>query len=241
MTGKELVISPEVKSRLEQWPAEEVLLWACQTFGTQVAATSSFQTQSVPLLYLISRSCPDLRVLFVDTGYHFPDTLAFRDSLTASFNLNVQTVREESSTPEFVLKNGDFYPPDPHKCCALRKVAPLQKAISGYQAWITGIRRDQTALRSKADIVEFHGNIIKINPLINWTQSDIDQFIEQNNLPRHPLDAKGYKSIGCYPCTQPVAEADSFRVGRWANFSKQECGIHCMSTPIYHTTVKIPG
>ena len=235
----ELLLSTRLKNELEQWPTEKVLLWACQTFGSRVAATSSFQSQSLPLLHLISKVYPDLTVLFVDTGFHFPETLAFRDALASSLGLNLKVIQSEASATEFEHLYGNLYYKDPDRCCAIRKIAPLQNALDGYQAWISGIRRDQTETRHNADIIQFHGNIIKINPMIHWTQEDVNQYIEENDLPRHPLEARGYKSIGCFPCTHAINETDSFRYGRWIGCEKIECGLHKMSTPIYQTTIKV--
>lgn len=225
---------PELNQKLERWPIEQVLIWACHTFNSEVVATSSFQPQSVPLLHMISRYCPELTILFIDTGYHFPETLDFRNYLTKFLDLNVEIVQAVQSRQEFEDQHGRLYQNDPDTCCHQRKVIPLDNALNGYRAWISGIRHDQTELRNSTNIIERQGSIIKINPLINWTQSQIDQYIDTHHLPRHPLEPKGFKSIGCLPCTQTVDEAQSARTGRWAEYTKSECGLHSfpMSTGI---------
>jgi phosphoadenosine phosphosulfate reductase len=228
-----LIISTELKNRLERWTTEQVLIWVNQTFASKVVLTSSFQTQSMPLLHMISMFCPDMKVLFIDTGYHFPETLAFRDTLLQSMNLNVRTIQGELSQQEFENNFGNLYQADPDSCCFLKKVIPLKKALSDYKAWITGIRREQTEVRKHANIIEASGDLVKINPLINWTQAQIDRYIAKHNLPRHPLESEGFQSIGCAPCTKAVVEEErNRRSGRWYGFSKTECGIHTMSRGI---------
>jgi len=207
--------------RLEDATPEEIIRWAVDTFGRDVVASSSFQTQSVPLLHIISRTCPDLPILFVDTGYHFPETLRFRDALQEAWGLNVVTVGPTLSRP--------CYPPpcDPERCCHLRKVEPMQRALQGYRAWITGIRRDQTAQRRHMRVLELQpGGLFKINPLVNWTRDDVQAYITRHELPAHPLYKYGYRSVGCAPCTRPVADGEDERAGRWVGLDKTECGLH---------------
>ena len=225
----ELSISSGLKEKLQSWPAEQILIWAYQTFGDQVAVTSSFQSQSVPLLHLISRYCPELTVLFIDTGYHFQETLAYRNKLTMLFQLNLRTVRAELTPQEFEFQHGKLYQIDPDECCQRRKVIPLEKALTDYTAWITGIRHDQTNLRQDAEIIEYQGSLVKINPMIDWTHDEIEDYIDKYDLPRHPLETRGYQSIGCYPCTQAVSSPNNYRSGRWLGFNKTECGIHTIT------------
>jgi phosphoadenosine phosphosulfate reductase len=235
MTSKaEFKIIPELTKKLERWPIEQILIWVCHTFGSDVVATSSFQSQSLPLLHMISKYCPELPVLFIDTGYHFPETLAYRNILEQSLDLNIITIESTISRQEFEVQHGKLYQVAPDFCCHERKVIPLNNALKGYKAWISGIRHDQTELRNNSSIIEHQGSIIKINPMINWTQAQVDQYIDDHNLPRHPLEAQGYKSISCYPCTQTVYDSQSIRTGRWVDHSKTECGIHSfpMSTSI---------
>ena len=216
-----------ILERLGAMPPEEVLRWSAATFGTEVVASSSFQTQSVPLLHMISRACPGLPVMFLDTGFHFPETIAFRDSLVAEFGLNLKVLHCRIPRDAFMRCYGTLYRSDPDLCCYLNKVEPLARAMTGKDAWIAGIRRDQTAARSTTRILERGGDgICKISPLAGWSSGDIDEYIRAHGLPVHPLSRQGYPSIGCKPCTRAVGPAADARAGRWAESGKSECGIH---------------
>jgi len=214
-------IVEQLNDRLDRaWP-EEIIRWAVGTFGADVAASSSFQTQSVPLLHIIGRTYPELPILFVDTGYHFPQTLQFRNEIQHMWGLNVHTVGP--------ILTGPCYPApcDPDRCCHLRKVEPMQRALRRYRAWITGIRRDQTVHRRCTRVLEPQpGGLLKINPLVNWTREDVEAYVLQHNLPKHPLFEQGFRSVGCAPCTQPVVTGEDDRAGRWADIEKTECGLH---------------
>ena len=211
----------QLNNRLNLARPDEIICWAIGTFGADVAASSSFQTQSVSLLHIIGRTCPELPILFVDTGYHFPETLRFRNKLQQMWGLNLHTVGP--------ILTGPCYPApcDPDRCCHLRKVEPMQRALQRYRAWITGIRRDQTAHRRHTRVLEPQpGGLLKINPLANWTREDVQAYARQHNLPKHPLFEQGYRSVGCAPCTQPVDTNEDDRAGRWAGIDKTECGLH---------------
>ena len=213
--------------RLARMPAEAVLAWAAATFGTDVAASSSFQTQSVPLLHMISRTCPAMPVMFLDTGFHFPETIAFRDRLVAELGLNLQVLHCRIPRDAFMRCYGTLYRSDPDLCCYLNKVEPLARALAGKAAWIAGIRRDQTAARRSTRIVEQGDDgICKISPLAAWSSDDVNEYIRAQGLPVHPLTNQGYPSIGCKPCTRAVGPAGESRAGRWAESAKTECGIH---------------
>lgn len=195
---------------------ESILHWAVGTFGEGLVASSSFQTQSLPLLHLIARTAPQIPILFLDTGYHFKETLAFRDRLTRLWNLNLRILKAPW-TP------GEPYKEDPDRCCQLHKVEPMKLALQGATAWISGIRRDQTATRLRTTILSQRSDgIYKISPVAFWTAQDVEDYLEANGLPRHPLDFVGYSSIGCQPCTLPAKD----RSGRWAGTFKTECGLH---------------
>jgi phosphoadenosine phosphosulfate reductase len=219
-----------LNNRFENATPEEILTWAWQTFDSQLAITSSFQTQSVPLLHMIARAAPELPVLFVDTGFHFPETVAFRHCLAEAFNLNVIDVRPPWTSAEFIAEHGEMYKSDPDLCCRLNKVEPLETVLAGYKGWLSGIRRDQTSARLRSSIVVWlpHLNLYKINPLANWTSADIYRYIEENQLPLHPLWNKGYRSIGCAPCTAPTTPEQEERAGRWPGMNKCECGLHSL-------------
>ena len=213
--------------RLAAMPPEDVLRWSVEAFGPDVAASSSFQTQSVPLLHMISRACPAMPVMFLDTGFHFPATIAFRDRLVRELGLNLQVLNCRIPRDAFMRCYGTLYRSDPDLCCYLNKVEPLARALAGKAAWIAGIRRDQTAARRATRILERGADgICKISPLAAWSSADVDAYIRAQGLPVHPLTAHGYASIGCKPCTRAVGPAAEPRSGRWAESDKTECGIH---------------
>ena len=217
------------RNRLALQPPHAVLRWAWATYGARVAVTSSFQTQSLPLLHIIAADAPGVPVLFLDTGFHFPETLAFRDQVVAALGLNLEVVRPDMDRLHFDLLHGELYSRDPDRCCYLNKVRPLEVAMQRFDAWIAGIRRDQTAVREAAHVLDLdaHGKV-RIAPLLSWTHADVRRYISHNELPEHPLGARGYPSVGCAPCTQPARGADP-RAGRWAGANKTECGIHLLT------------
>ncbi|MBU1662348.1 MAG: phosphoadenylyl-sulfate reductase [Chloroflexi bacterium] len=227
MTPKEIEMET-LSTAFEEKTPQEIITWAVETFCPDIAMSSSFQTQSVPLLYMVSQIEPNMRILFANTGFHFWDTLMFREHLERVWNLNIIDLRAEDSWRVFLRRFGrDLYTQDPDLCCFVHKVQPIQGALGGVKAWITGIRRDQTAHRSKATILEPQKDgLLKINPMLNWTKRDVWRYIQEYGLPEHPLLAKGYTSIGCVPCTRPVLPGEDARSGRWQGMGKTECGLH---------------
>jgi phosphoadenosine phosphosulfate reductase len=216
-----------INDRLAGAPPEEALRWAAGTFGDEVVASSSFQTQSLPLLHMVARTCPGLPVLFLDTGFHFPETIAFRDQVVAQLGLNLRVLHCRIERDAFMRCYGTLYRSDPDLCCYLNKVEPLARALAGKKAWIAGIRRDQSDARSAVRVVEQGGDLVyKISPLAAWTAAQVDDYVRRHGLPVHPLTRAGYASIGCRPCTRPVAPGADARAGRWADSGKTECGIH---------------
>jgi phosphoadenosine phosphosulfate reductase len=207
---------------------QEILEWAVETFWPDVAISSSFQTQSVPLLHMISQIKPDMRILFLDTGYHFPETLTFKEELRKAWGLNVVELRPKIGRKELECQFGEeLYRRDPDLCCFINKVEPLAEALRGLRAWITGIRKTQTAQRAQSSILQLHPNgLVKVNPLLYWTRDKLWQYLKEHDLPLHPLYPQGYLSIGCEPCTQPVNSGESERAGRWVGSDKTECGLH---------------
>jgi phosphoadenosine phosphosulfate reductase len=174
--------------KLSQMPAERILQWAGETFGEQLAVSSSFQTQSLPLLHLVTRTLPDVPVLFLDTGFHFPETLAFRDRLVADWRLNLVVLRAErpASGVEGVPHD------NPDVCCQIHKVEPMRRAMQAYRGWISGIRRDQSEIRAAAQVLESTApERFRIHPMLNWQQSDIDAYVARHGLPQHPLTERG--------------------------------------------------
>lgn len=217
-----------LSQKFESASPQEIIAWAVETFWPDVAISSSFQTHSLPLLHMAIHIRRDIRILFIETGMHFWETLFFRETLEMKWNLNVVDLRPDERWNNFLQLHWRELPhQDPNLCCYLRKVQPMQKALEGMRAWITGIRRDQTRERAAAQILEIlPDGLLKVNPLLNWTEADVEAYRRQYDLPEHPLYAKGYLSIGCAPCTLPVRPGQPVRSGRWAGSGKTECGLH---------------
>ena len=217
-----------LNDELETASTEAILRWAWETFGPAVAASSSFQTQSIPLLHIISRVVPEMPIIFLNTGFHFPETLVFRDELRKTFGLNIRDAQPVMSKKELFTRMGNApYQTDPDLCCFINKVKPMEEATKGMDALIAGVRRDQTATRSNFRVLEKRkSESLKIHPMLNWTKKDIWAYIDKYKLPQHPLLAQGYVSIGCAPCTRPVFGNQDERAGRWAGQEKNECGLH---------------
>ena len=217
-----------LSNEFETKTPQEIIAWAVDTFWPQIALSSSFQTQSMPLLYMASRIRPDILIMFLDTGYHFWETLTFREQIASEWQLNVLDLYRNSRWHSFARLQTRALPfADPNLCCFIHKVEPMQKAMKDMLAWVSGIRRDQTAVRAQARILELQEDgLIKINPLLNWTKDDVRRYMEEHHLPSHPLLEKGYRSIGCSPCTIAIGVNDDERAGRWSERRKIECGLH---------------
>ncbi len=195
----------------------------------KLCITSSFQTHSLPLLHIISRIAPSIPVLFIDTGYHFPETYQFRDQIARKWNLNLVVVSSSTPKSQQLDSHGRFlYTTSPDYCCYINKVLPLQKALKNYDVWIAGLRKEQTAFRKDLHKIQLQQNgQLKYHPILAWDSKMIHQYRQEHQLPEHPLEAKGYFSIGCMPCTTPPLNlTDTNRNGRWYGRNKTECGIH---------------
>ncbi len=194
----------------------------------RVALVSSFGAESVVLLHLVSVIAPETPVLFIDTRMLFPETLEYQREVAEKLDLrDIRTIR--AAHPRLAMDDPDntLHQFNTDACCALRKVEPLERALSGFDGWITGRKRYQGSTRTAVEFFEAEGDIrIKVNPLAHWGREDLADYMVNNRLPRHPLVAKGYPSIGCAPCTSPVAAGEDPRAGRWRNSEKTECGIH---------------
>ena len=217
-----------LSNEFEAKTPQEIITWAIDTFWPQIVLSSSFQTQSVPLLHMASRIRRDLLIFFLDTGYHFWETLIFREQLASEWHLNILDLYRDKRWDEFARRQTRRLPlEDPNLCCFIHKVQPMQTAMKDMLAWISGIRRDQTSARAQAKILELQEDgLLKINPLLNWTKADIKRYGEENKLPSHPLLEKGYRSVGCAPCTVAIGFNDDERAGRWQGRGKTECGLH---------------
>jgi phosphoadenosine phosphosulfate reductase len=209
---------------------QDALAWAAHTFGDKLAVVTSFQPTGIVTLHMLSEIAPDTPVLTLDTGLLFPETYALMDTLEQRLHLNLIRVRPAQT----VAEQADAYGPElwtrePDVCCNLRKTVPLDQALVGYEAWITGLRRDQSAGRANTPIVSWDKKYdkVKLSPFATWTESMIWTYIHAHELPYNTLHDQGYPSIGCYPCTRPVDPgSQDKRAGRWANHTKTECGIH---------------
>jgi phosphoadenosine phosphosulfate reductase len=222
---KELV--SHVGAELELAPAEDIIEWAVATFGERFCITSSMA--DAVLADLASKVAPGIDVVFLDTGYHFAETIGTRDAVAATMPVNLLTITPKQSVAEQDAAHGkDLYQRDPDLCCALRKVAPLQDALQNYDAWATGLRRAEATSRVVAPVVGWDEKKqkVKVSPLARWSDEDVDRYIAENNVLVNPLQYDGYPSIGCWPCTRRVAPGDDARSGRWAGSDKTECGIH---------------
>jgi phosphoadenosine phosphosulfate reductase len=212
---------------LDAAPAQEIVRWAVQTFGARLAVTSS--VQDAVLVHLVSHLAPGVDVLFLDTGYHFAETLGTRDALAATYTVNLITLRPRQTVAEQDASYGPrLHDRDPDRCCALRKIAPLDRALARYDAWATGLRRAQSPTRAAAPVVSYDAarGKVKIAPIAAWSDADVENYIAEHGILVNPLRSAGYPSIGCAPCTRAVAVGDDPRAGRWAGLAKTECGIH---------------
>lgn len=195
--------------------------------GRRVALVSSFGSNSVVLLHLVASVDPRLPVLFIDTGKLFADTLRYREQIVRRLGLaDVRVVGPQLSSVATRDPRGALWITDPEACCDLRKVEPFDEALGAFDVWLSGRKRYQGASRTDLPLFEKDGPRLKVNPLAAWTKGDIDVYRNAFSLPQHPLVAKGYRSIGCEPCTTPVAEGEDERAGRWRGSQKTECGIH---------------
>ena len=193
----------------------------------RIALVSSFGSESAVLLDMMARIDATVPVLFLNTGKLFGETLRYRDELVARLGLtDVREIGPRREMIEPVDADGMLWSRDPDLCCYLRKVAPLHQALDGFDAWITGRKRFQSAARARLSRIEAAEGRIKINPLADWGRDDIEGYFDEHGLPPHPLEADGFRSIGCMPCTDRVADAEEARDGRWRGQAKTECGIH---------------
>lgn len=216
---------------LEAADAGDILDWAVGAVP-RLVVTSSFGAESAVLLHLLAGVARDVPVLFLDTGLHFDQTLRYRRDLARDLGLTVVDVRPGLTPAEQADRHGDrLWERDPDACCGLRKTAPLRAALRAYDGWASGLRRAQTPERADTPVVEARRHddrwLVKVSPLARWTDADVAAYLQVHDLPRHPLTAAGYPSIGCRPCTRRVAAGEDPRAGRWAAFDgKTECGIH---------------
>jgi phosphoadenosine phosphosulfate reductase len=221
-----------ISDSLEDKTPEEILRWAVATYHPKLTMATAFGAEGCALLAMLSQIEPNgrnVRVFNLETGYQFPETLELRERIREQYGITVEYVRAEESVEAMERRfGGPIYGTNPDECCRIRKIEPLKRAVVGYDAWISAIRRDQTAARANAGIVEWDAkfNLVKVNPLANWTKQDVWTYIYVNEAPYNPLHDKGYPSIGCWPCTRAVQAGENDRAGRWSQLVKIECGLH---------------
>ncbi|MQA14963.1 MAG: phosphoadenylyl-sulfate reductase [Pseudonocardiaceae bacterium] len=212
---------------LEGATALEILRWAADTFGAGFAVASSMQ--DAVLIHLAAQAAPGVDVLFLDTGYHFAETLGTRDAIATGYDVNLITLTPQLTVAEQDARFGaKLHDRDPDACCGMRKVEPLSRALQHYTAWATGVRRTEAPSRAGTRVVSYDPKRgkVQVAPLAAWSDSDIDAYVVEHGILTNPLQSAGYLSIGCAPCTRAVAAGEDPRAGRWAGSTKTECGIN---------------
>lgn len=228
MTETNLIaIAERGAAELDGASAEELLAWTDENFGGEYVVASNMQ--DAVLVAMAAKVRPGVDVLFLDTGYHFAETIGTRDAVEAVYGINVVNVTPERSVAEQdELLGKNLFASDPAACCRMRKVEPLGKALKGYSAWVTGIRRVEAPTRANAPLISYDKafGLVKINPIAAWSDDEMQAYIDANDILVNPLVFEGYPSIGCAPCTAKPVEGADPRSGRWAGQSKTECGLH---------------
>jgi phosphoadenosine phosphosulfate reductase len=207
--------------------ATEVLAWAAATFGHRMIVASNMQ--DAVLVDLAAKAQPGVEILFLETGYHFAETIGTRDVVEHVYDVSIVNAAARRTVAEQDAEFGkDLFARDPNSCCAMRKVEPLQRTLAGYDAWVTGVRRLEAPTRANTPLVSYDEKfgLVKINPIAAWSDEEMDAYIVEHNVLVNPLVAEGYPSIGCAPCTAKPAPGADPRSGRWAGTGKIECGLH---------------
>lgn len=220
-------IAIRAAGQLDGAPADAVLDWAAAEFGERFAVATSMQ--DAVLTHLASRSLPGVDVLFLDTGYHFEETLQTRDAVASTYDVALRTLEPSQSVAQQDATYGaNLFERDPDLCCTLRKTHPLDEALDGYEAWATGVRRSEAITRRDTPVVSFdeRRERIKVAPIVAWSDADVEAYIAEHAIVTNPLLTQGYPSIGCATCTRRVAPGEDARAGRWAGRDKVECGIN---------------
>jgi phosphoadenosine phosphosulfate reductase len=221
----------EAAAELANESPQTILRWAVRTFHPRLTMATAFGAEGCCLIHMLAEIEPRVRIFNLETGYQFPETLELRERIRERYGVEVELVRPELSVAEYEAEHGGpLYEMRPDQCCHDRKILPLRRAVAGYEAWVSAIRKDQTQDRARADVVQWDAkfSLVKVNPLLGWTKREVWGFILKNGVPYNPLHDKNYPSIGCWPCTRPVGNGDDERAGRWAGKVKKECGLHVM-------------
>lgn len=212
--------------------AIEALTWAVEQFGDRLIVASNMQ--DAVLIDLATTVKPDIDVLFLETGYHFPETIGTRDAVATVYpQVRIVNAEAEQSVAEQEAEFGQLFATDPNRCCHLRKVVPLRRTLANYDAWVTGVRRVDAPTRANTPIVQWdeRNGLVKINPIAPWSDEEFNDYLTTNGILQNPLVSAGYLSIGCAPCTAKVAPGADPRSGRWAGRNKTECGLHGQGEP----------
>ena len=214
---------------LEAASPEEIIRWAVERFGTRLTMATAFGPEGCLIIHWLAAIAPRTFVFNLDTGYQFPETLALRDQIATRYGIEVSLERPETTVDEYEsLHGGPIYRTNPDRCCGDRKLAVVTRVLAGFDAWMSGIRRDQSPDRAASPIVgwDHKFGVVKVSPLANWTKAKVWDAIVRERVPYNPLHDKGYVSIGCLPCTRAVATGEDERAGRWSGTAKTECGLH---------------
>lgn len=222
-----------LNAKFEEQSALQIIQWAADEFGQDLAVSSSFGADSAVMLHLATRIMPDIKIITLDTGFLFPETIQWRDELAEKLKLNLCIYHPAMTREQFVAEHGNMWRSNPDACCAFNKREPFSRAKRelGIKCWLTGIRREQSATRKCTPFLQADNmGLMKVCPIAKWTARDVHSYLLENKLPYHPLRDQGYPSIGCCPeegyCTTKVKPGEDPRSGRWAGFDKTECGLH---------------
>ena len=224
--------------RFQDAPPEEILGWAWDRFGKRAAIGTSFQGAGLVMIDLARKHGLEFPVFTLDTGLLFPETVELKKRLEDYFGFEIETLQPDLTVEQQERVQGpELWKREPDLCCTIRKVFPLQGRLSELDCWITGLRRQQSDTRSRTEPIEIYvfdatngRDIVKLNPMVNWTRDQVWHYIHEHKIPYNPLHDRGYRSIGCWPCTRQTTNGESERAGRWTGFNKVECGIHTFMT-----------
>lgn len=233
ITEAEMAELAEHSARLESATPAEIIAWAAENYQPKLGMATAFGPEGCVILHYLAQIDPSTYVFNLDTGYQFKETLELRDRIAERYGIEVELLRPELTVAQYEAANGGpVYRTDPDRCCAERKLSVLKAASRKLDAWMSGIRRDQSSDRARAQIVGWDRKfgLVKISPLANWTKKDVWKLIVDENIPYNPLHDQGYTSIGCWPCTRAVLAGEDERAGRWSGSGKKECGLHTLDS-----------
>ena len=231
LTDELLAELQQVSEQMETATPPEIIRWATERFGDKLTMATAFGPEGMVILHWLAQIAPRTHVFNLDTGYQFPETLELRERVLRRYGMAVEMLQPELTVEQYEqLHGGPLYRTNPDQCCFDRKIRLLNRAVVGRQAWISAIRRDQSPDRARAAIVAWDKKfqLVKVNPLANWTKADVWKLITDQDIPYSPLHDQGYTSIGCWPCTRAVMFGEDERAGRWSGHAKVECGLHTL-------------